>query len=133
MKEVIRVVGAVIYNPDTESYFIGQRSKLKKHPLKWEFIGGKVEEENLLEATEREFLEETRRKIKALKLLDTVEYDYGGEVGTVEINFVECEKLEGEVDFDKSVYENCIWVQKNKLLELDWLEADRKFVESLAK
>lgn len=133
MKEMIRVVGAVIYNPDTESYFIGQRSKLKRHPLKWEFIGGKVEEENLLEATEREFLEETRREIKALKLLETIEYDYGGEVGKVEINFVECEELEGEVDFDKSVYENCIWVPKNKLAELDWLEADRKFVESLSK
>lgn len=132
MKKVTRVVGAVIFNSKTDSFFLGQRSRLKKHPLKWEFIGGKVEDEDILEAAEREFEEEVGRKTKALRLLHTVRYDYGGNVGIIEVNFVECEQLQGIVNFDKSVYETCSWIPRNQLLTLDWIKADRKFAKHIA-
>ena len=135
MEKITKVVGAVIFDPQTDSFFIGQRSRLKKHPLKWEFIGGKIEDEdlgNLLRATEREFEEDVRQQIKALKLLDSMRYDYEGEVGTVEINFVECERFVGKPQFDRSVYETCEWVPKNRLASLDWIEADKDFAKKLA-
>ncbi len=132
MPEIIKVVGAVIFDPKTDSYFVGQRGKNKKVPLKWEFIGGKVETgEDLLQATEREFKEEIGIDIKAIKLINKSEYNYGGDLGLVEVNFIECEVFKDEPNFDPEVYEICKWVKRKKLANLDWVEADREFAMTL--
>lgn len=132
MSEIIRVVGAVIFDPKIDSYFVGQRGRNKKSPLKWEFVGGKVEEgEDLILATQREFKEEIGVDIKALKLISRNEYDYGGNLGLVQINFIECELFKGAPNFDPEVYEICKWVKREKLADLDWIEADKEFVLSL--
>ncbi|QQG43069.1 MAG: NUDIX domain-containing protein [Candidatus Daviesbacteria bacterium] len=134
MAKVIRVVGAVIFNPKSDSYFVGQRGKNKKVPLKWEFIGGKVETgEDLLRAIQREFKEEVGINIKALRSINKSQFNYGGEVGLIEVNFIECELFKDEPNFDPEVYEICKWVKRGELANLDWVEADREFALNLAK
>ena len=132
MPEIIRVVGAVIFDPKSDRYYVGQRAKNKKHPLKWEFIGGKVMDgEDILKATEREFKEEVNQDIVAEELLKSWEYDYGGEIGKIEINFVKCKCFTGEPKFNVEVYKVCKWIPKNELSNLDWIEADKEFGLSL--
>ena len=128
----IKVVGAVILNKNRQSFFVGQRSRFAKLPLKWEFIGGKVQDgEDFLRATEREFKEEIGLEVKAKKVVDKTKFNYGGEVGEVEVYFVECENFQGSPEIDKNVYEKVGWIAKKKLLGLVWLEADLEFVQRL--
>ena len=128
---MIRVVAAVIYNPKTKSFFVGQRAKTKQKPLKWEFIGGKIEPgEEVLAATEREVEEEIGKKVIAKKIIETVFHDYG-EVGQFEVNFVECGLFKGEPKYSSYDFETCAWVSKNKILEIDLLEGDLAFAKKL--
>lgn len=132
MNSSIKVVGAVIFDDRKDKVFVGQRSRLAKLPFKWEFIGGKVNDgEDLFDATEREFLEETQIKVKAKKVIDKESFDYGGEVGEVEVYFIECEKFNSDPKIDKKVYEKVKWISRKDLLDFDWLEADLHFVIKL--
>ena len=134
MQKIIKVVGAVIYNPQTDSYFVGQRGRKKRLPLKWEFIGGKMEDgEDLASVMEREFKEEIGIKITAGKLLGTKIFNYGKKIGKVEINFIECDKFEEILNPDSEVYEICRWVKKIELPGLDWIEADKDFAINLSQ
>lgn len=130
----IKVVGAVILDEEKKMIFVGQRSRYGKNPLKWEFIGGKVENgEDLSEAVEREFFEETGLKILAEKIVGESSFDYGGEIGEVKVYFVKCKKFKGDPTIDKNVYEKADWIELDKLLDLDWIEADRELVKKLAE
>lgn len=130
----IKVVGAVILDEEKKMLFVGQRSRDGKNPLKWEFIGGKVENgEDLSQAVEREFFEETGLKILAKKVVGESSFDYGGEIGEVKVYFVECEKFNGVPAVDKNVYEKVDWIELDNLLDLDWIEADREFVKKLVR
>lgn len=131
--EPIQVVGAVIFGGKNRRIFVGQRSKHAKHPLKWEFIGGKVQDgEDFFKATEREFFEETRLEIKAKRVIENSEFDYGGDIGKVKVYFVECQKFSGKPKIDKNVYEKVEWVRREKLPTLDWITADKEFANKLA-
>ena len=128
----IQVVGAVIFDGKNKRIFVGQRSKYAKHPLKWEFIGGKVQNgENLLTATEREFFEETKLKITAKRIIGNSEFDYGGDIGKVKIYFVECQNFSGKPAIDKNVYEKVEWIERKNLPKLDWIAADKEFANKL--
>ena len=55
-KNRIKVVGGIII--DKNKILIAQRSNQKEHPFKWEFPGGKIQEnENPIEALKREIKE----------------------------------------------------------------------------
>lgn len=132
MPEIIKVVGAVIFNKKIESYFLGQRSNAKRHPLKWEFIGGKVKPgESLFQAIEREVREEVGLSIKAQELRGNITYDYGEPVGVVKVNFIKCSRFKGEPTIDPLVYQKCRWVPRADLILLDWIEADKGFAMTL--
>lgn len=59
---MIEVAKAVTYNPEEEKILIVQRAKKDTNPLKWEFPGGSVEEENAENTAVRELKEETGLK-----------------------------------------------------------------------
>ena len=59
---MIEVAKAVTYHPGEEEILIVQRAKKDTNPLKWEFPGGSVEEEDAEETARRELLEETGLK-----------------------------------------------------------------------
>ena len=95
---------------------------------KWEFPGGKVEENETEEkAIEREIFEEFEIKIKAIKYLTNNICEYPRK--TIDLRLYECEYISGEIKIhDHSDYK---WVEINKLLKYDLALADIKLVEAL--
>ena len=89
---MIEVVGAVFYDQDLDSFLVAQRAEGLKFPLKWEFIGGKREEndDDLFKAFEREVKEEINKQVKATRILGTSNIDYAGDLGNIMVYFIEC-------------------------------------------
>ncbi len=130
--KITRAVGAVIYNPKIDSFFVAQRAKNKKAPLKWEFVGGKVEEgESLEQAVAREGLEEIGIPLVMAEVLAEITYDYGPKIGKFQVYFIKCQPFKIKPKPDPKVYKSCKWVKRKDLINLDWLEADKEFAKQL--
>ncbi|MBD8488919.1 (deoxy)nucleoside triphosphate pyrophosphohydrolase [Echinicola sp. CAU 1574] len=107
-----------------------QRSKKMKMPLKWEFPGGKLENgESERECLIREIKEELHLDIKTGEKLPEVIHQYP--------NFKIClipfiaSIQSGELHLaEHQAYQ---WLPKEKLLNLDWAEADVPVVEDFLK
>ena len=73
---MIQVLCAIIYI--NNKILVTQRSEQMNLPLKWEFPGGKLEEnESEIDCIKREIKEELHIEIEILKRLSSSEYDYG--------------------------------------------------------
>ena len=127
MKKKIEVVGAVIFSGD--KILCDQRSNNMSLPLKWEFPGGKVEEnESELSALHREIKEEMLCDIKIGEKITATVYEY--DFGIVHLHTYKC-TLQKQLP-------NLIEHQKLKLLQsyeleqLDWAPADIPTVKILS-
>jgi 8-oxo-dGTP diphosphatase len=98
-----------------------QRSEKMKHPMKWEFPGGKIEkgetEENCLI---REIKEELHIEIEILKRLTPSIHEYPNL--TIELIPFIANHLSGEITLTE--HQEYKLLLKNELNELDWAEAD---------
>jgi len=106
---------------------VTQRSEKMALALKWEFPGGKVEEDESEEACLiREIKEELNIQIKIVKPLkpNTHHYPNGKEIQLVP--FI-CEYLSG--DFQLAEHADYKWLNKEALLGLDWAAADIPIVQ----
>jgi len=109
---------------------VAQRSEKMKLPLKWEFPGGKLEDdENELDCIKREIKEEINIEIEILKKLSNSIYDYG----TFKINLIPfiSNYVSGEIIL--SEHKDYKILDKSELLNLDWAEADLPIVEEFLK
>ena len=109
---------------------ITQRSEKMKLPLKWEFPGGKLEEdESEIDCIIREIREEINIEIKVLEKLSNSIYDYG----TFKINLIPfiSTYVSGEIILTE--HKDYKIIDKSELLGLDWAEADLQIVEELLK
>lgn len=109
---------------------VTQRSETMKLPLKWEFPGGKLEEnESEIECIKREIKEEINIEIDVLKRLSNSVYDYG----TFKINLIPF--LVNYISGDIVLAEHKAFklLDKSELLNLDWAEADMPIVEEFLK
>lgn len=109
---------------------VTQRSEKMKLPLKWEFPGGKVEDnENEIECIKREIKEELNIEIEILKKISSSIYDYG----TFKINLIPfiSNYVSGEIIL--SEHKDYKLLDKSELLNLDWAEADLPIVEEFLK
>jgi 8-oxo-dGTP diphosphatase len=107
-----------------------QRSEKMKLPLKWEFPGGKVEEnENNEECIVREIKEEINVEIEIVKKLANSIYDYGA----FKINLIPfiANYISGEIKLLE--HKDYRLLDKSQLMNLDWAEADLPIVEELMK
>lgn len=97
---------------------------------KWEFPGGKVENNETEEsAIEREIQEEFEMKVKAKKFVANNVCKYPTK--TVDLRLYECEYLSGKFKLhDHSEY---VFADINKLLEYDLAEADIPLAKYLMK
>lgn len=97
---------------------------------KWEFPGGKIEgNETEQEALVREIKEELRADIEVGEHLITVHYDYPNF--HLDMHCYICKLLSEEFHPDESVEEANIFVELDKLSEIDFLPADIEVVNAL--
>ncbi|MGH9639616.1 MAG: (deoxy)nucleoside triphosphate pyrophosphohydrolase [Bryobacteraceae bacterium] len=108
----------------------GQRKSDGRHPLKWEFPGGKVEPgESPREALVRELREELSIDAEIGAELTSYRYEYPGGRG-VDLLFFSVKQFAGEPV--SNAFEQIRWVEPEALPSLDFLEGDVEFVERLA-
>ncbi|MBC5864595.1 (deoxy)nucleoside triphosphate pyrophosphohydrolase [Flavobacterium sp. F339] len=109
---------------------VTQRSEKMKLPLKWEFPGGKLEEnESEIDCIKREILEEINIEIEVVKQLSNSVYDYG----SFKINLIPfiANYVSGEIIL--SEHKDYKLLDKSELQNLDWAEADLPIVEEFLK
>lgn len=113
-----------------EKILVAQRSEKMKLPLKWEFPGGKLEDnEDEIHCIKREIKEELNIEIEIVtKLLNSI-YDYG----SFEINLIPflAKYLSGNLILTE--HKAYRLLERSELLALDWAEADLPIVEELLK
>ena len=126
--KVINVACAIILIDS--KILVTQRSEKMKLPLKWEFPGGKLEQdESEIDCIKREIKEELNIEIEVLKKLSNSIFDYG----TFKINLIPfiANYISGEILLLK--HKDYRLLDKNELLNLDWADADIPIVEEFLK
>jgi 8-oxo-dGTP diphosphatase len=122
------VVAAVIERDGL--VLIGQRRREDRHPLKWEFPGGKVEDsETPQEALRRELQEELAIAAEIGPEISRYDYQYPGR-SRVLLIFYSVRAWSGEEQ--NLCFEQIRWVQRRELVQYDFLEGDVDFVRRLA-
>lgn len=123
---MINVSCAIIIN-DKNKVFVAQRSSAMHLPLKWEFPGGKVEEdETAEESLIREIKEELGIGIEIIRSLDPNTHAYGDKVIHL-IPFI-AKIQQGSIHLKE--HADYLWLNPNELLDLDWAEADIPIVKA---
>ena len=94
----------------------------------WEFPGGKIEnDETPEEAIVREIKKELDTEIKAVELLDTVEYDY--PKFHLSMDCFVCKIKSGNLILKE--HEAAKWLTNETLNSVEWLPADQGLVEKI--
>ena len=125
---MINVICGIIFFQN--KILVTQRSEKMKLPLKWEFPGGKLEEnESETECIKREIKEEINIEIEIIKKLSSSEYDYG----TFKIKLIPYLANYISGDIELSEHKDYKLLDKSELLNLDWAEADIPIVEEFLK
>ncbi|KGP74267.1 (deoxy)nucleoside triphosphate pyrophosphohydrolase [Pontibacillus yanchengensis] len=128
MKKNIHVVGAVIV--ENNKILCAQRGATKSLPLKWEFPGGKIEDnETPQDALRREIDEEMECSVEIGEQVDHTVHEY--DFGIVHLTTYYCKLLEGEPILTEHVAFK--WLPNNELFKLDWAPADIPAIEKLSK
>ena len=101
---------------------VAQRSDTMSLPLKWEFPGGKIEENESAEnCLIREITEELSIQIEILFGLNETVYAYSETKIIKLIPFI-CKLKCGEVMLTE--HAQFLWLKKSELTNLDWADAD---------
>ena len=110
---------------------VGQRRRGGRHPLKWEFPGGKLEPgESPQQALVRELREELDIDAQIGCELARYEHDYA-RVSRVILLFFAVPEFRGEPA--ARVFEQIRWTELNLLPDLDFLDGDLDFVRRLSR
>lgn len=110
---------------------IAQRKRGGRHPLKWEFPGGKVEPgEDPRSALIRELREELGIEAREAAELDSYEVRYG-QGPALRLVFFQVGEFEGEPR--NLNFERLVWERPERLAGYDFLEGDRPFLARLAR
>jgi len=125
-RKTIKVVAAIIRKGD--KIFATQRG-YGNFKDKWEFPGGKVEDnEQPEDALIREIKEELAADIKIKRFMTTVEYDYPDF--HLSMDCFEAE-LEDGSQLTLNEHEAFRWLGINELDQVDWLQADRIVIDNM--
>ena len=124
--KTIHVVAAIIR--EGEKLFATQRG-YGEYKDKWEFPGGKVEENETPEdALIREIKEELDADITVSGFLTTVEYDYPEFHLSMDCFLAE---LKDGSSLSLKEHEAAKWLSKDELGSVDWLPADLTIIKLL--
>jgi 8-oxo-dGTP diphosphatase len=122
---MIKVSCAIIVNVQKQ-VLVTQRSAHMPLPLKWEFPGGKIEENETAEACLiREIKEELNIEIQITGSLPPNDHQYPDKLIRL-IPFI-CLQKDGELVLKE--HADYKWLDAKDLLDLDWAEADLPIVK----
>ncbi len=122
---MIQVSCAIIVN-SIGKVLVTQRSALMPLPLKWEFPGGKIEDnETAEECLIREIKEELNIEIEITGSLSPNDHQYPDKLIRL-IPFI-CRQTGGEIVLKE--HADYKWLDVKDLLDLDWAEADVPIVK----
>ena len=127
--EQIKVVAGLILQ--NNKLLICQRPNFKDHPLKWEFPGGKIKnDETNEEALIREINEELSINIINYEELISYNFNYKDLNKKVFIYFYIVNNFSGKVlnNFHKELK----WIEIKDIREYDFLEGDLKIIEHIS-
>ena len=127
--KIIKVVAGLILQND--KLLISQRPNFKDHPLKWEFPGGKIKnDETNEEALIREINEELSINIINCEELISYNFNYKDFNKRVFINFYLVNNFSGKVlnNFHKELK----WIEIKDIREYDFLEGDLKIIDYIS-
>ncbi len=129
MRKPILVVAALIERDG--QVLIGQRKRNDRHPLKWEFPGGKVESgESPRAALARELQEELQVEARIGPEVARYEHAYPKRAPIL-IIFFRVEAFSGDPVAHE--FEQIAWVPPERLPEYDFLDGDLDFVQRLSR
>ncbi len=112
-------------------YLCAQRREDKVLALKWEFPGGKFENnETEEEALIRELKEELNVEITNITKYDNYSYDYG--FGDYDIHFFLCDIVD-DSNITLSEHLQYGWFTLKELAEMDFVESSRKILNRLGE
>ena len=113
-----------------EKILVTQRSEKMSLPLKWEFPGGKIEQnETARNCIIREIKEELNIEIELIQRLNDNTYNYKDYTITL-IPFIANFKS-GDILLNE--HKDFKWLEREELLPLDWAPADIAVVENFLK
>ncbi len=128
-KAPLTVVAGIIER-DGKVLICRRRADAQRHPLKWEFPGGKLEAgETPRAALARELEEELGIKAEIGGELERFPYQYPGRA-PIELVFFEVRGYSGELV--NREFAELTWEERAKLPGYDFLEGDVAFVRRLA-
>jgi 8-oxo-dGTP diphosphatase len=123
-----QVVAALITRG--EQILCCQRTEYQTLPLKWEFPGGKIEPgEAAPAALQRELEEELAIRAHIGRKIAQLQHRYP-DGNAVELQFFLVQAYEGEMQ--NRIFRDIRWVNRQELSKLEFLEADKEFVQQLA-
>ena len=125
---MIRVVAGILVRGD--EILICQRTRHQSKPLKWEFPGGKIEfGEQPRDALRRELEEELGIQADVGDEVERIKHTYE-DGGTVELRFYVVRSFSGTLE--NRIFRDVQWIDRRRLPEYDFLEADAPLVQQLA-
>ena len=125
----IKVVAGLIFQND--KLLICQRPKFKEHPLKWEFPGGKIKnDETNEEALIREINEELSINIINCEEMISYNFNYKELNKRVFIYFYLVNNFIGKIlnNFHREIK----WIEIKDIREYDFLEGDLKIIDFIS-
>jgi 8-oxo-dGTP diphosphatase len=127
----VRVVVAAVIERGDRRILIGQRRRGDSSPLKWEFPGGKVEDEEKPEAAlARELREELGVELRQAAEMARVTHRYAESAEMLEIRFFSAAIADGPIV--PRTFETIAWVLPKELGGYDFLAANARLVADLA-
>ncbi len=123
--KILHVCCAIIKHED--KILAVKRSGKMRHPMKWEFPGGKVEPfESDKECIIREIKEELNIVIAPTNQLNAIMHTYP-DFKIKLIPFV-CEMISGDIRLSEHIQFD--WFEKSELFNLSWTQADEELLRS---
>jgi 8-oxo-dGTP diphosphatase len=128
MNKIKQVVAAIIFREG--KILICQRTEDQTMPLKWEFPGGKVEQdEDLKDALHRELEEELGIDAVIGRKIAAIQHTYANGA-SLELYFYRVDQFKNEIE--NRIFHDVRWIDRKELPTYDFLEADVRLVRDIS-